>query len=263
MNGCAETSTRQLDASTPEPPHDPGDRQLLGGDGDGKRASGRAHARLGDERREQLGEPAEQAPELRRREAKVVVAEHRLVRALALLGDALGVLARETDVAFERRCERREVILGTRRHPALLPVGARSRELRGELVRHPPRALPVAPGEAHDVPIERLQLGVGELAQPFADVLRRRALVAKTRERAELRRTCRRAVRGHHHELVPPEQHLDRAQVRQLGQALAQISHRLHPPQPMHDRPRPGPSPPAGVGACSRGLPAARTAAGE
>jgi hypothetical protein len=94
--------------------------------------------------------------------------------------------------------------------PALLALRAGLRELGGKLDRNAPRALPVAPREAHDVRVEAVERRVVELGQPFADLFARRAFVRQPRERAELLRARRRTLGGHHHELIPRGEHLYR-----------------------------------------------------
>ncbi len=60
-----------------------------------------------------------------------------------------------------------------------------------------------------------------ELVQPLADLGRGGALVREARQRPELLGAAGRALGGHHHELVPAEQHLDGVEVDEFGEAVA------------------------------------------
>jgi hypothetical protein len=173
-----------------------------------------------------------------RRQPEVVVAKQRLVAALALLRNAIAVGARELDVALQRRRERREVVVCTRLLPDLLAVGARPRQLHGELFRHPARPLPVAARKAHDVAVELVQGRPADrsrpiarrvdLRQPLSDLRGGGLLVGEASERPELLPARRAALAGHHHQLVPVGEHPNRGEIRQLGHAGAQLLHRVH-----------------------------------
>ncbi len=175
-----------------------------------------------------LGERAEQTAQLGGAEPEVIVAEQRVVDALAILGDAFPVLAGQLDVALQRGSERGEVIALACQAPALLALRAGLREFGGELLGHPPGALPVTPRDAHDVAVELLERLPVELLQPRAELLGGRPFVGQSRERPQLLRARRRALAGHHHELVPGGQHAQRGQVGQLGHALAQLFEGAH-----------------------------------
>ena len=126
------------------------------------------------------------------------------------------------------------------------PRRSRAGELGSELIRHPPRALPVAPREAHDVAVEALERALRR-ARPATGRAPRRGARSWVR-RASVPSCCARAARalgGHHHELVPAQQHLDAVEVGELGEALAQllqVGHRREAyAQPVSPGPAPGP----------------------
>ena len=118
------------------------DRRLLRGERDGDRRRGGPRGRLGDERRQRLAEPAEDAAQLVGAQAEVVLVEQGVVRAHRV--EARGVRARELDVAPQRWHEGAEVARRARGVPRLLSLGGGLRALDGQLVGNPPHPVPVA-----------------------------------------------------------------------------------------------------------------------
>ena len=199
-------------------------------------AARRVQACLRRERRQLPRERPEHTSQLVRAQPEVVVAEQPLIATLAVLGHVFAVGARQLDVPLERGCERGEIVVRASLPPALLTVCARARPFGGELLGDAPRALPVAARDARDVAVDLVELrdfAALDLREPLADLRRGRALVGQPRERPELLRPCRRAVGGHHHQLVPIAQHADRGEIRELGHARMQLLQGLHALEPM------------------------------
>ncbi len=169
---------------------------------------------------------------------EVEVAQQPLIAALAILGHAFAICARELHVSLERRHERREVVVGARALPALLAVGLRTCALDGKLVGDAARALPVAARQAHDVAIQLIErraslaASISSSQSPISLAVARSCV-----RRASVPSCCARAGRalgGHHHELIPAAQHPDRGEIGELGHATTQLLEGLHRLEGMH-----------------------------
>ena len=191
---------------------------------------------------EGLGEGPEKPAQLIGPQPEIVVPEQSLIRAGALVGDAAAVLPGQRHVALQRRREHREVVGRPRRLPLLLTVRGAPGELGSELVRYAPSPLPVPPREPDDVGLEPLELGPVELVQPFAELLVARAFVVHPGDRGDLLRACPGTVGGHHHQLVPAEQHLHAFEVGQLAGPLAELLKSGHAGRGYAEHPAPSPT---------------------
>src|SRR6202035_4665041 len=116
------------------------------------------NASLAHERRELLGQRAEEPSQLLRSQPEVVVVEERLIHAALALGQAFAVGPGEPDVALERGRERRAVIARPCKPPALLPFGMGLGHLRRELGGHLARSLIVAARDPNDVAVPRAEI---------------------------------------------------------------------------------------------------------
>ncbi len=189
---------------------------------DGERPLPLGRPGAGQHRRQRLGEPPEHRLDARGGEAVVVVGEQRVVGAGGVV-EAGRVGARELDVAPQRRGERREVVRLPGGHPHRLAVGERLRHLGGQLAGDAASALPVAPGEAHDVAVQLGQAVVDlELGEPLADVVGGGTLVREPLERGHLRAAAGAALGGHHRALVPGGQPAEGLEVAELGEPRPQ-----------------------------------------
>ena len=140
----------------------------------------------------------------------VVVSEQRIVEAAAVLCQAFAVLARQADVALQRWRRTRRTRPPHAPAPALLALGAGPGELDSKLCRHTRGSLEVAPRDARDIAVQLVQRRLIQLVQQAAKLRRRGALVGQAGERPQHLGSRRRALPGHHHELVPLRQQLRR-----------------------------------------------------
>jgi hypothetical protein len=202
LKGCAESSSR-----------------------DGRADRRRAGGRLGDQRRELLGELAEDVLQPRGRQPEVVVGQQRVVGPGGVV-EARGVLARELDVAPQRRREGREVARGAGGLPDVLALGGGALDLRRQLAGHAPRAVEVAAGDPHDLGIDAVQPGGLELVEPGADLAGRRALVREPLQGRELLGANSCSAGRHLHLLVPAEERRRPIEILDLGDALLQLGER-------------------------------------
>ncbi len=181
---------------------------------------------LGDQRHELGFELVEDAPHLRRLHPRLVVVEQDVVRLVVVL-EALDVAALQLDGALELGEEEREVVVRARLRPDVMGLGGGARHLGGQLGRHAPRLLPVAPGRADQarlvgVVVETL-LVRGELVEKRADLVGDEPLVRDSVEGRHLRAPDGASPRRHHHGLVPEEDLQGPPQVVDLGQACLQL----------------------------------------
>ena len=210
---------------------DPADSRLLSVHRDLDIDGLRPRGRLGHQRGQRPRQRVEDRLHALRRQPVVVVGQQRVV-GMAAVVEARRVLAREGEVALERRRQEGEVRAGARVLPHRLPLGGRLHARGGEIGRDAAPAIPVAPRHAHDVAVHGAQIAVAlDLLQPRADVVSGRALVQEALQRSELLRPRRGARRRHHRALVPGGQATERGEVGQLGQPLAQGLQGGHPRQ--------------------------------
>ncbi len=161
-------------------------------------------------------ERPEHTPQLGCAQPEVVVAEQPLVAALALLATHSPYARASSTLRSSAGANAAKSSFARAMLPALLAVGARSRALDRELFRHAARALPVAARQAHDVAIElverpppRRAASISSSHSPISAAVARSWV-----RRASVPSCCARAgaaLGGHHHQLVPAGEHLDRA----------------------------------------------------
>jgi hypothetical protein len=181
---------------------------------DGERALERRTAVgvLGNQRKENLLEPVEDALHLRRGHSFLVLVEHHVVRTFEL-GEAFDVPQLQLELALEVGNERGEVRRGLRLVPGGHGDSRRVRHLRRQLARNAPRALPLPPGQPHE---RRVGLVVDsvEPCQEVADLVGREPLVRDARQRRDDVCAGLRSLGGHRDSGVPVR---DRLRVPQVG----------------------------------------------
>jgi hypothetical protein len=176
-----------------------------------------------DERDEAVAHPPQRVLGVGRAHARLEVVEQRVVGALDL-GKAGDVAPAQLDVAAQVRLEEREVRGLARPRPRLVAGRAGVRHLLDELARHPPRLVEVAAADAQEVGVE---VGLGRRGrEQLSDAVVDEAVVGEPLERRALLRAPLGARRRHHDLLVPAEQHRHPLEVRDLGEAAAELGER-------------------------------------
>ena len=143
----------------------------------------------------------------RRHPGLVVVQQCRVGQVGGL--EALDVAALELDVLAQVRQERGEIVVPPRLHPGVVAARRCPRHLDAELRRHAARLLPVAPRDANQARVVRLEGQRGlercEAVEQPTDLRVGEAVVDDAAERRERLGPGLRPERRHRHALLPTE----------------------------------------------------------